>query len=64
MSSLEQNQLSASTVRSRHTIFGMVEMPGIQGVFLAEGFFLYGVIENQYAIGTLHLSHDGFHQAL
>ena len=32
-----------------HAIFGMVEVPGIQGVFLAEG-FLYGVTENQYAI--------------
>ena len=46
-----------------HAIFGMVEVLGIQGVFLAEGFLLYGVIESQYAIGTLHLPHDGFHQA-
>ena len=45
-----------------HAIFSMAEMPRIQAVFLAEG-FLYGVIENQYAIGTLHLPHDGFHQA-
>ena len=36
-----------------NAIFGMVEMPGIQGVFLAEGFLLYGVIENQYAIDWL-----------
>ena len=46
-----------------HAIFGMVEVPDIQGVLLAKGFLLYEAIENQYAIGTLHLPHEGFYQA-